>query len=139
MIDRFREEYEFLSNFFEDPFYFEGKFYMNAEAAYQAQKCIKEEYKDNFATLSAKHAKILGRQVKLRSDWEEVKDQIMYEVVKEKFRTYALGTKLLATGDQELVEGNWWGDTYWGVCKGVGQNKLGKILMQVRDFIKIQM
>ena len=54
--------------------------------------------------------------------------------VKAKFsKNPILKAKLLATGDAELIEGNWWNDTYWGVCKGVGKNKLGKILMRVRD------
>ena len=43
---------------------------------------------------------------------------------------------LLETGDEELVEGNTWSDTTWGVCNGVGENKLGRLLMIVRDMIK---
>jgi predicted NAD-dependent protein-ADP-ribosyltransferase YbiA (DUF1768 family) len=39
---------------------------------------------------------------------------------------------LKATGDEELVEGNWWNDTFWGVCNGVGENNLGKLLMKIR-------
>jgi len=133
MIDSFRGENQFLSNFYDYFMYFEGKFYKNSEAAFQAQKCIKEEYKNNFSTLSARDSKILGKQVELREDWEEVKDEIMYNVVKEKFRTINMARLLLATGEQELVEGNSWGDTYWGKCDGRGKNKLGHILMKVRQ------
>ena len=53
-----------------------------------------------------------------------------------KFKNPELRSLLLATGNEELVEGNWWRDTYWGVCEGVGQNKLGKLLMQVREEVK---
>ena len=49
-----------------------------------------------------------------------------------KFSNPDLKEKLLATGNEELVEGNWWGDQYWGICDGIGKNKLGKLLMKVR-------
>jgi predicted NAD-dependent protein-ADP-ribosyltransferase YbiA (DUF1768 family) len=53
--------------------------------------------------------------------------------VKDKFsRNPELRVKLLNTGDLQLVEGNYWGDTFWGVCNGKGENHLGKILMRVR-------
>lgn len=137
MIREFQGEYRWLSNFYHSPLEYEGIPYLSVEAAFQAQK--QPERAPSFINLNPSEAKRLGRQVNLRPDWEEVKDRIMYEIVKEKFRNYDLAMKLLATGDQELEEGNTWGDTYWGVCKNGGQNKLGKILMQVRDFIKIQM
>ena len=70
-------------------------------------------------------------------DWEEVKDQIMYEICLAKFtQNEELKEKLLATGNEELVEGNTWHDTYWGVCNRRGKNKLGKILMRVRSELK---
>lgn len=77
--------------------------------------------------------KRLGRRVKLRPDWESIKDQVMYEVCKAKFsQNTDLRDKLVATGDAELVEGNTWGDKIWGICNGQGENRLGKILMKVR-------
>jgi len=132
MIDEFKGHHRLLSNFFESSVIYEGILYRNSEAAYKAQKCIKDEYKLNFTKLNAKDSKILGSQVKLREDWDEVKDEIMYEIVLQKFRSTAMYSLLKSTGEQELVEGNSWGDTYWGVCKGEGKNKLGKILMRVR-------
>lgn len=70
----------------------------------------------------------------MRSDWEEVKDKVMYEIVLAKFtQNPDLKEKLLATGDEYLEEGNTWGDTIWGTVDGVGENRLGKILMRVRD------
>jgi len=83
--------------------------------------------------LNPSEAKRLGRRVRLRSDWEQVKYDVMLDVVRAKFNQHPdLAQKLLATGDEELVEGNDWGDTYWGVCNGRGKNMLGKILMRVR-------
>ena len=85
---------------------------------------------------TAKGAKRLGKKVTLRTDWDSVKIPIMYELVDNKFKHFDLAEMLLATKNQHLVEGNWWGDTYWGVCKGVGQNKLGKMLMKLRENLK---
>lgn len=72
-----------------------------------------------------------------RKDWEEVKHDIMLAVLDAKFSHPAMAELLKATGDEELIEGNWWGDTHWGVCNGVGENWLGKLLMRVREGLKI--
>lgn len=132
MIDKFEGEYFFLSNFYECPINYHGLTYRNSEAAFHAQKNVSRARE--FCDLSPSEAKRLGRRVELREDWEEVKLRIMYSIVKTKFTQHRnLKKKLLSTGNQELVEGNWWNDCYWGVCKGIGQNNLGKILMKVRD------
>ena len=60
----------------------------------------------------------------------------MYKCLRSKFSAPELREKLLDTGDAELIEGNWWNDTTWGVCNGVGENRLGKLLMQIRAEIK---
>ena len=87
--------------------------------------------------LGPSDAKRLGRHVPLREDWNSIKEQIMYEICKAKFtQNPDLAEKLLETGDAELIEGNWWHDTTWGMCNGEGQNLLGKILMRVREEIK---
>ena len=78
-------------------------------------------------------AKKMGRRVNLRKDWEDVKIQVMEKGLRLKFQDPTLRKKLLATGDEELVEGNPWGDRYWGVCNGSGKNKLGKLLMKIRE------
>lgn len=133
-INEFRGEYRFLSNFWSCPVDYGGTTYQNAEAAFQAQKCIDPADRARFAGLNPSEAKRLGRRVKLRSDWETVKDQIMCQVVQAKFtQNPDLMAKLKATGDAILIEGNTWGDRYWGVCRGAGQNKLGRILMALRD------
>ena len=88
--------------------------------------------RERFLGLSGGRAKRLGR-VELRSDWEEVKIEVMREVLRCKFsQNPDLKAKLIATGDAELIEGNNWNDRFWGVCRGVGQNHLGRLLMELR-------
>ena len=138
MILSFRDEYFFLSNFYPVEIKLDGIVYPNAEAAFQAQKTLDVEERRKFSMLkNPVQAKRLGRKVKLRDDWEEVKLDIMTEIVSQKFLQHPhLIEMLLQTGDEELVEGNKWGDRFWGVCKGKGKNHLGKILMKIRDVYK---
>lgn len=140
MISEFKGKYFFLSNFYAVPVDYDGITYQNNEAAFQAAKCFVSGDPDEtvrlrkrFENLDPSSAKRLGRKVPLREDWEEVKDRVMYEVCCCKFdQNSDLLEKLLKTGDEELIEGNTWGDRIWGVCGGSGQNRLGKILMQIR-------
>lgn len=133
-IKEFKGENFFLSNFFVAPVYYQGIRFENNEAAFQAAKC--PERMRDFCGLSPQSAKRLGRKVTLRPDWETVKYDVMYQVCKAKFlQNPDLRNKLVETGDAELVEGNTWGDKIWGVCGGVGENNLGKILMRIRDEI----
>jgi len=133
VIDSFRGEFDWLSNFFQCQVEFEGMNFSNVEAAFQAAKCLDMKERERFFGLSGGQAKRLGRRVELRSDWEEVKIEIMRQVLKSKFtQNSELREKLIATGDTELIEGNNWNDTFWGVCRGKGRNHLGKLLMEVR-------
>lgn len=129
--------YSFLSNFYEYPVYYDGLKYMNSEAAFQSAKCMNKDGRMAFCFLNPSEAKQLGRRVKLRPDWEDIKDQIMYDVVKAKFSDPELAKMLLDTGSAGLYEGNTWGDMYWGIDRTTlrGRNKLGEILMRVRDEI----
>lgn len=137
IINSFRGEYFFLSNFFEAPVIYDGITYLNNEAAFQAQKTLNKKQRLNFAMLNPSQAKRMGRSVSLRPDWEEVKINIMYEICKAKFtQNESLKLNLLNTGDAELIEGNNWGDKIWGQVNGVGENNLGKILMKIRDELK---
>lgn len=133
-IDDFRGAYAFLSNFYLTPAAYEGTYYKTAEHTYQAAKTRNPEDKKNIeAAPSPGIAKRMGKAVALRKDWESIKDQVMLDILRSKFFRRSLRKQLLNTGDAELVEVNSWGDTYWGVCKGKGENRLGKLLMQVRD------
>lgn len=138
MIDQFTGEHYFLSNFFDPaPVVYDDTEYPTTEHAYQAAKTLDpEERRQIQKAPTPGQAKKLGRRVKLRRDWESIKDAVMLDLCRQKFRDSRLRQLLLDTGDQELVEGNWWGDVYWGVCKGTGRNMLGKLLMQVRDEIR---
>ena len=134
-ITAFTEEYFYLSNYFPRLVFYNDVMYKSSEAAFQAQKDPARARE--FAELGAGAAKRLGQQVHLRPDWNAVKDTIMEEVVRCKFaQNQDLKARLLSTKDAELIEGNWWGDTYWGVCNGIGENHLGKILMKIREEFK---
>ena len=130
----FRGSRHFLSNFHREALVYKGILYPTAEHAYQASKAVFESDRHQSAKLKTPgEAKRAGRRIRvLRKDWEEVKVEIMLEIVQVKFKSIALAKMLLATEGKELVEENTWGDKFWGKCDGVGRNELGKILMQVR-------
>ena len=137
VIDSFKGKYYFLSNFFSSKIEHEGRVYDNGEAMFHSFKNPSSKYKDSLVGVDPSRAKKRGRNVQLRHDWEEVKDECMYITVKAKFtQNQDLKEKLLATGDAMLIEGNTWNDKYWGVCYGKGKNKLGQILMRVREELK---
>lgn len=82
-------------------------------------------------------AKLLGTALKNRDDWDDVKIQVMHEILRAKFSSNSyLATLLCSTEDRPLVEGNSWGDTFWGRCDGVGENHLGRLLMKVRSELR---
>lgn len=134
-ISGFRGKYFFLSNFYSAPIEYNGLTFLNNEAAFQAMKC--PSCAKEFTNLNPSDAKRLGRKVKLRADWEEVKEYIMYHICYQKFKqNKKLREWLINTGSAELIEENTWGDRVWGVCNGVGKNLLGNILMKVREEMK---
>ena len=111
VIDEFDGKYSFLSNFYPAPVDYQGYHFENSEAAYQASKCPDRML--DFCGLPPNRAKRLGRKVPMRPDWELVKYDVMYEVCMAKFtQNPDLLSKLLATGDAELIEGNTWGDRH---------------------------
>jgi ribA/ribD-fused uncharacterized protein len=134
MISEFKYEYSFLSNFASCYIIYQGEIYPSVENAYQAAKSLDPEVRKLFVSISAKEAKKLGRDIKIRSDWEVIKLDVMEELLFCKFRKEPFLSLLDQTGDEELVEGNWWGDVFWGVCQGVGENHLGRLLMEIREY-----
>lgn len=121
------------------PLVYRREGFKSGEHAFQAAKAIHR--KDH---LLVKHAvtpvaaKKVGRRIAMRSDWEDVKIEVMREVLRSKFANREMRKLLLATGDDELIEGNYWGDRFWGVCNGRGHNWLGKLLMEVRAECRIR-
>lgn len=136
-IKGFYGDYSWLCNFHECPIEYEGLSYPSSEAAYQSAKTEDMKERERFTKMTPGIAKIQGRALDIREDWEEVKDQVMLDILRDKFtRNQGLRQKLVDTEERYLEETNWWNDTYWGVCKEQGKNMLGKTLMQVRDEIK---
>lgn len=136
MINKFVGEYKFLSNMYPCIIEVEGQKYPSAEHAFQAMKSL--DSNDRLAMSvcrSPEEAKQAGKLLNLRSDWEQVKVNLMYEILKKKFSNPELAEKLRSTKGEELIEGNTWGDKFWGVYKGQGENHLGKLLMKVREEI----
>ena len=139
----FHGRYRFLSNFFPSPFtsgYPEvleipGTFkFPTVEHAYQSSKpTLPIEQRAIRLAETPGAAKRMGRKSQARPDWDDVKIEVMRYFVEKKFeQNKDLRVMLLSTGPAELVEGNTWNDTFWGVCNGRGENHLGKILADVR-------
>ena len=136
-IDQFRGEHAFLSNFHRHPLHWDGRTWPTAEAAFQAAKTHDARERERIRTApSPAQAKRLGRRVDLRPDWERVKDDVMHAILQAKFAAPQLRAALVATGDAELIEGNHWGDVYWGRVDGRGRNQLGRTLMRIRADIR---
>ena len=132
-ITAFRGDYAFLSNFYKRLFVWNGVHWPTAEHAYQAAKTRDHDQRAAIAAAPGPgEAKKLGRRATIRPSWDVIKRAAMQSILIAKFAEPSLARRLAATGDARLVEGNWWNDTYWGVCRGRGHNHLGKILMLVR-------
>lgn len=133
----FKGPYRYLSNFWMAPVLWAGQVWPSTEHAYQAAKTLDGDERRRIRMLATPgYAKRAGKLVTLRPDWEQVKEDIMLDIVLAKFSQHPrLMDQLLSTGDAVLEEGNNWRDTTWGVCppgSGQGRNLLGKILMDIR-------
>lgn len=145
MIAEFDGKYQFLSNFHPSPFTFDGVTFPTVEHWFQAWKTEDPvEFRAIAAAETPGKSKRMGRHVTLRSDWEEIKVDVMRDGLRQKFRDPSLRAKLLATGDEELIEGNTWHDNTWGNClcdKCInipGRNMLGMLLMELRKEIQYE-
>lgn len=141
---RANEHFEAFSNFYSCNVTFGGITYASSEAAWQAQKTTDISQRMRFATYTPAGAKKMGRQVRLREDWEDVKYKLMVDVCYAKFsQNEDLKDLLLSTGEEKLVENTTgWHDNIWGNCKcgrcinKEGRNLLGKALMEVRSLLR---
>lgn len=134
------EKYGKFSNFSRYGVELDGKWWQTTEHYFQAQKFYDEQYQEKIRHApDPKTAATLGRsrQIPIRADWEQIKDQVMRRAVLKKFQTHIeLRQLLLSTHDQEIVE-NAPGDYYWGCgADGSGKNQLGKILQEVRELLQ---
>lgn len=141
-IDSFSGQYRFLSNFYEhktitlDTYQGYTVSGPTVEHVFQAAKCAHDVDANMVSTAhTATQAKALGRKFQMRDDWEIVKFTILADALAVKFRNGPLRDRLVATGDQQLIEGNNWGDRVYGVCDGEGENWLGRLLMLTRGRI----
>lgn len=134
VISRFEGEFDFLSNFYPSPVTYLGVTYPTAEHAYQAQKTYDQKEHDRILMAPTPgRAKRIGKTVKCHPSWNTLRVDVMKGVIWSKFsQNPGLGQRLLATGNVTLIEGNVWGDRFWGQVDGFGENMLGKILMEVR-------
>ncbi len=137
----FRGRWTKLGNYSLGVVFYNGHAYQSVEHAYQAQKsldpAIQKMIRDQPTPATAKK---LARSVVLRPDWDDVKLTIMLDLLREKFSQEPERSILIATGAEDLVEGNWWHDRFWGQCPvGNGENWLGRLLMKVRGELQSNM
>jgi ribA/ribD-fused uncharacterized protein len=128
--------YDFLSNFYSSVIKLGNKWYITGEHAFAAYKAIsvKDHDRIQFAKTPG-HAKAIGREIELRPDWENVKYDVMRQVLRAKFSPGSdLAERLLATGNALLIEGTNWNDQVWGTTRKsmFGRNWLGHLLMARR-------
>lgn len=144
-IDRFfpNTPHFFLSNFFPSSVTYDGITFKTVEHAYQAAKVTDPKVRQLIADCSsAAQAKRQGGAVALREDWDIIKFGIMHELLLQKFQPSGVCSQLLwQTGSVHLIEGNYWHDRVWGQCfcpkhKWEGANRLGGLLMTIRDGLK---
>lgn len=167
MITSFGGEHGFLSNFYEAPFHLKERpehWWNTAEHAFQAAKATSVfDFQTILHAPTAMEAKRLGRAIPCIGGWDKIRKEVMLRVLLSKFDPGSvLAQRLIETGDAVLVEGNTWGDTYWGAVgpghskfdihrlpvwddggqSGLpynvlltGHNWLGRLLMVVRDVL----
>lgn len=137
---KFTGKYRFLSNFHPALVTYQAELYPTVEHAYQASKTNSPGLREWVRLASTPNeAKKRGRRCGIRGDFDALRVAIMRDLLRQKFaQGTALAGFLLATRDAKLIEGNTWGDVFWGVDErtGRGENTLGKLLMQLRDELK---
>ena len=139
IIRKFDDEYKFLSNYFPVFIEYKGLKFPSSEHAFQAEKAVSEQQRRMIQqSPTAGKAKILGKIITIKPEWESIKVKVMKEVQEAKYSNLYLKRKLIKTKQAILIEGNIWHDNFWGDCECIrcqhiiGQNNLGKILMELR-------
>ena len=143
----FKNDFERFSNFYPVVIHYKRRTFPSVEHAFVSEKSNDSVFKNRIANLKesqAGKAKRLGRKIQLREDWDQVKDQVMMELLLIKFNYPEFKNLLLSTGDCLIKEGNYWHDNYWGDCTCkkceniIGQNKLGVMIMKIRKDLTCQ-
>ena len=140
MIQQFEKEYSWLSNFIPCPIVLNGITYPSVEHAYTSAKSDDVRWHLKCADESITPGKIkrMSKDICLVKNWDFFKVEVMRECLAQKFSQEPFKTMLLETGDTCIQEGNYWGDTFWGVDLNtkIGENKLGKLIMEIRENLK---
>lgn len=140
MIEQFRGENAWLSNFADVPIIIDGISYKSVEHAYIASKSNSPEWKElcSSGIYSAGQLKRVWSDSDLIDNWHDIKYGIMKDLLIQKYTQEPFKTKLINTGDTHIQEGNYWNDKYWGVClkTNEGKNILGNLIMEIRESIQ---
>lgn len=130
-------KHSFLSNFYPSNIKFLGIDYPTVEHFYQAAKSFfPGEAQLIVEAENPGQAKRLGKKVSLHPDWDDIKLTVMELGLRLKFANPIMRQNLLETKNAYLEELNYWKDFFWGVCDGIGENHLGKLLMKIRDELR---
>lgn len=143
MINKFKGDYVWLSNFYPVPVKLDGLIFPTLEHGYQAGKTLSSQIRERIRLLPTPAAakvfgKRIGKSIPYRPAWSETfKVALMRYLLWQKFTNPNLRQRLISTGDEELVEGGNWHDRFFGrcyckTCLGVGDNWLGRLLMEIR-------
>jgi ribA/ribD-fused uncharacterized protein len=137
-IKEFVGEFGFLSNFFHCPMTIDGRDYKTVEHYFQSRKAMSEKSAEAIRLAATPgQAKAMGQVTDLLPGWDQIKLGVMRKALEHKFAPGSrMAARLLETGNAHIEEGNYWGDRFWGVYKGHGQNHLGKLLMERRESLR---
>ena len=141
MINSFRKEFGWLSNMYSCEMEYEGHIFKSVENAYMWAKNKEDKDWLNACLCNEPNVvKKLSKEINIREDWEDVKLKVMYELLLLKFKQEPFKTKLKNTGLENIQEGNFWNDKFWGVClksnPNEGENHLGRLIMHIRLLIQ---
>ena len=139
MIEEFKGEWGWLSNFAPVPIRVGNDTFPSVEHAFMAMKSTDPEWRQ-FCLQEPKAGKVkkASRGITLRPGWDEMRVPVMERLLQRKFQQDPFREQLLATGTQVIQEGNWWNDKFWGVClkTGEGENVLGRLIMKIRNELR---
>jgi ribA/ribD-fused uncharacterized protein len=144
MVQAFRGDYNYLSNFWLVDVEYNGVVYPSVEHAYMSAKSDDPQWKSYCANrnISPSDVKKNSTHVRLVNNWNRLKLVVMEECLRSKFNKEPYRSKLLTTDNENIQEGNVWNDVFWGVDLTVnpnkGENHLGRLIMKIREELQIK-